>query len=194
MTSGGPSVAGRPRDAAIDDAARQATRELLIEVGWDGTTLSAVADRAQVSRPALYRRWPTKTHLVFDTLFGWAEEILPKQFDQSSQEWLHAAVEISFELFADPAVRAGTPGLLAAIANDEQLRRSLWERSGQPASQRIEAYLPGIIEPAEREAAARVLLAVLAGAPLFLELFAGEGIGPEARTVLRDLLSKQTSG
>lgn len=184
---------GRPRDAAIDDAARQATRELLVEVGWEGTTLSAVADRAKVSRPALYRRWPTRTHLIFDSLFGWAEDVLPKNLDQSPQEWLRTAVEISFELFTDPAVRAGTPGLLASIASDEALRQSLWERAGLPAVERIEEYLTGIEDAERRRAVAQAVLAMVAGAPLFLGLFAGDEAGAETRDVLTALLGSVAS-
>ena len=185
---------GRPRDGAIDDAARQAARELLIEVGWEGTTLSAVADRAKVSRPALYRRWPTRTHLIFDTLFGWAEDVLPKNLDQSPQEWLRTAVEISFELFADPAVRAGTPGLLASIASDDAMRQSLWERAGLPAVERIEEYLTGIEDAERRRAIAQAVLAMLAGAPLFLGLFAPDEAGAQTRDVLTALLGSVAAG
>lgn len=183
---------GRPRDAAIDDAARQATRDLLIEAGWDGTSLSAVADRAGVSRPALYRRWPTKTQLVFDTLFGWAEEILPKAAGQDPEEWLRNAVEISFELFKDPAVRAGTPGLLAVIASDEATRTGLWTRAGEPVIDLIEGYLPRIEDPEQRRATAQALLAVLAGAPLFMQLFGGD-TDPATRSVLTSLLEAITA-
>jgi AcrR family transcriptional regulator len=180
---------GRPRNAGIDDAAREATRQLLVEVGWEGTTLSAVADRAQVSRPALYRRWPTKTHLVFDTLFGWADDLLPKEIDQAPDEWLRTAVAISFELFGDPAVRAGAPGLLAVIANDDEMRRALWQRSGLPAVERIEHYFTHIEDDGRRRAVAQAVLAMLAGAPLFLQLFGGDTVGPETRAVLTSLVA-----
>lgn len=178
---------GRPRNAAIDDAARMACRDLLIESGWEGTTLSAVADRAGVSRPALYRRWPTKTHLVFDTLFGWADELLPKSLDQPPDEWMRTAVDIGFELFADPAVRAGTPGLLAVIASDDDMRESLWLRSGQPAVERIEAFIDSVDDPARRRSVAQAVLAVLAGAPLFLQLF-GRDTEDATRAMLTSLL------
>jgi AcrR family transcriptional regulator len=180
---------GRPRNSSIDDAARDATRQLLMELGWEGTTLSAVADRAQVSRPALYRRWPTKTHLVFDTLFGWADEVLPKELEQTPQEWLRTAVDVSFALFSDPAVRAGTPGLLAVMAGDDAVRRAMWERSGLPVVQRIEDYLPHIADLDRRRAVAQAVLAMLAGAPLFLQLFGGEDVGEETRAVLSSLVA-----
>ncbi|CAL9362996.1 putative HTH-type transcriptional regulator [Actinosynnema sp. ALI-1.44] len=57
-------MSGRPRSAEIDRALTTATLDLLAEVGYDALTLDAVASRAGVSRPALYRRWPTKLHLV----------------------------------------------------------------------------------------------------------------------------------
>ncbi|MBW4720199.1 TetR/AcrR family transcriptional regulator [Saccharothrix obliqua] len=57
-------MAGRPRSTHIDEALATAALALLDEVGYDALTLDAVATRAGVSRPALYRRWPTKLHLV----------------------------------------------------------------------------------------------------------------------------------
>lgn len=179
---------GRPRNSDIDEAARAATRELLVEVGWEGTTLSAVADRAGVSRPALYRRWPTKTHLVFDSLFGWSVEALPKADDQPPADWLRAAVETSFALFADPAVRAGAPGLLAVLATDDDLRRMLWEGSARPVVERIEQYLDHVPDDEQRRALAQAALAVIAGAPLFLELFGSDRVSPQARPALAALV------
>ncbi|TWP50153.1 TetR/AcrR family transcriptional regulator [Lentzea tibetensis] len=61
---------GRPRSAAVDRALTDATLALLDEVGLDALTLDAVAARAGVSRPALYRRWPSKLHLVAHVLMA----------------------------------------------------------------------------------------------------------------------------
>jgi AcrR family transcriptional regulator len=49
---------GRPRDPSCDLAILQATIELLAEVGYDRTSIDAVAARAGVSKPTIYRRWP----------------------------------------------------------------------------------------------------------------------------------------
>jgi AcrR family transcriptional regulator len=65
---------GRPRSAAVDLALTTATLELLDEVGFDALTVDAVAARAQVSRPAVYRRWPSKLHLVAHVL---TETVIP---------------------------------------------------------------------------------------------------------------------
>src|SRR5438067_12612598 len=60
-----PSTRGRPRDPLCDEAILKATIELVAEVGYDRTTLDAVATRAGVSKPTIYRRWPAgKDQLV----------------------------------------------------------------------------------------------------------------------------------
>ncbi|WP_242921129.1 TetR/AcrR family transcriptional regulator [Caulobacter sp. CCUG 60055] len=55
---------GRPRDAGIDVAIREAAWGLLGEVGYEALTFEAVAERAGCSRPALYRRFSSKGELV----------------------------------------------------------------------------------------------------------------------------------
>ncbi|WP_141631619.1 helix-turn-helix domain-containing protein, partial [Mycobacterium avium] len=49
---------GRPRDPRIDAAVLRATVELLAETGYPGLLVSAIAQRAGTSKPAIYRRWP----------------------------------------------------------------------------------------------------------------------------------------
>uniref|UniRef100_UPI001356BCFA helix-turn-helix domain-containing protein n=1 Tax=Cellulomonas citrea TaxID=1909423 RepID=UPI001356BCFA len=61
---------GRPRDQRVTDAALDATRELLVEVGYAGLTWELVARRARTSKTALHRRWPNRAALVLDAAFG----------------------------------------------------------------------------------------------------------------------------
>ena len=56
--------AGRPRDPGVEGAILDAVQELLIENGYAGTTIGAVADRARCGRSAIYRRWENKAELV----------------------------------------------------------------------------------------------------------------------------------
>src|SRR6202167_712818 len=60
---------GRPRDPRIDGAVLRATVELLAETGYPGLLVSAIAERAGTSKPAIYRRWPSKAHLVHEAVF-----------------------------------------------------------------------------------------------------------------------------
>jgi AcrR family transcriptional regulator len=49
---------GRPRDPARDAAIHQAALELIAEIGYERMTIDALAARAGVSKPTIYRRWP----------------------------------------------------------------------------------------------------------------------------------------
>lgn len=59
----------RPRvEGDREQEIRDATAEVLAEVGYDRLTMDAVAKAAQASKATLYRRWETKASLVLDTL------------------------------------------------------------------------------------------------------------------------------
>ncbi|UNB53932.1 TetR/AcrR family transcriptional regulator [Mycolicibacterium sp. YH-1] len=53
-----------------------ATRELLVERGFDGLTIEAVAARAGVGKQTIYRWWPSRPALVADVLLADADKIL----------------------------------------------------------------------------------------------------------------------
>ncbi len=59
---------GRPRDECREGQIRRAALEVLAEVGFDRLTMDAVAERAGAGKATLYRRWPSKGHLVVDVL------------------------------------------------------------------------------------------------------------------------------
>jgi AcrR family transcriptional regulator len=59
---------GRPRDPEIDAAALAGTLAVLDEAGYGGLTLEEVARRAGTTKPAIYRRWPTRQQLVLAAL------------------------------------------------------------------------------------------------------------------------------
>jgi AcrR family transcriptional regulator len=56
--------AGRPRDAAVDERVLAVARELLAVGGHGSVTVEAVATGAGVAKTTLYRRWPTRAHLL----------------------------------------------------------------------------------------------------------------------------------
>jgi AcrR family transcriptional regulator len=59
---------GRPRDPHIDSAVLDATLAVLTESGYNHLRLEEVARRAGTTKPAIYRRWPTRQHLVLAAL------------------------------------------------------------------------------------------------------------------------------
>lgn len=55
---------GRPRSARARQAILDATLQLLVEEGFDGMSIEAVATRAGVGKATIYRRWSSKRELV----------------------------------------------------------------------------------------------------------------------------------
>jgi AcrR family transcriptional regulator len=55
---------GRARDTAIDVRVLAVANRHLSRDGYDGMSISAVAQEAGTTRQALYRRWPTKADLA----------------------------------------------------------------------------------------------------------------------------------
>src|SRR5919201_1691169 len=62
-------AAARPRDRRLDAAVLGATRRLLVEVGYRDLSIEAVARRAGVHRPTIYRRWRSKAELVHAAIY-----------------------------------------------------------------------------------------------------------------------------
>lgn len=56
---------GRPRDPAVDALILKAASECLSRDGYERMTVDDVAREAGVTRPTVYRRWPTKEELAF---------------------------------------------------------------------------------------------------------------------------------
>jgi AcrR family transcriptional regulator len=118
---------GRPRDPRIDGAVLRATVELLAETGYPGLLVSAIAERAGTSKPAIYRRWPSKAHLVHEAVFpiGAATEI-PDTGSLPSD--LREMVCRAMVFLTTPAAKAALPGLVGEMAADPTLHAALLER------------------------------------------------------------------
>lgn len=75
-TSATPGPATRRRSEKSRVAIVTATRELLLEKGFDGLSIEAVAARAGVGKQTIYRWWPSRPALVADVLLEDAPQIL----------------------------------------------------------------------------------------------------------------------
>ncbi|BAX90328.1 TetR/AcrR family transcriptional regulator [Mycobacterium shigaense] len=77
-TRASPPAAGstRRRSEKSRTAIVTATRELLLERGFDGLTIEAVAARAGVGKQTIYRWWPSRPALVADVMLEDADKIL----------------------------------------------------------------------------------------------------------------------
>lgn len=75
----GQQVRGRPRLKIDEDEVGDAVAELFAEGGYDAVSISATAERLNVSRATLYRTVPSKQHL------------LNMVFDRSTRDLLESA-------------------------------------------------------------------------------------------------------
>ena len=120
--------AGRPRDPRIEQAALDAARDLLVEGGWSALTMAMVAERANTTKPALYRRWPSLPHLAYEAAFP-DELALDFAFTNDDlHEDLGDIVVGIRAILTSPVVSAALPGLLAEFSVHPQLHASLLAR------------------------------------------------------------------
>lgn len=68
--------APRRRSEKSRTAIVTATKELLLERGFDGLSIEAVASRAGVGKQTIYRWWPSRPALVADVLLEDSDKIL----------------------------------------------------------------------------------------------------------------------
>jgi AcrR family transcriptional regulator len=124
------SGAGRPRDERIDAALLSATIDLLAEVGYSKLTIAAVAARAEVTAPAIYRRFASKGELVYAAVLAtlpqgglpWSDPVAwTDRFEDSVRE----LVVINVDLFSRPAVRGAFAGLFSEFGREPGAAGSL---------------------------------------------------------------------
>lgn len=153
MTEQAPGRTGRPRDATIDARALAAARELLVEEGFAGTTVQAVAQRSGVHASAIYRRWASRLDLIVDAAFG---DLPPGRIRPTGdlRRDLRRFLRAYVATFEAPVARAAMPGLLAAASLDPGSRppRALEHLSVRPQFRDILAAAPpgavdGTVDP-----------------------------------------------
>lgn len=112
---------GRRRDPLTRENVLASTRRILAGQGYDHVTVERVAREAGVSRPTVYRRWPSKAHIVFDAAFQPADsaEILSSTGDFAAD--LRRFVRAVLEFWREPAVYAAALGILAERQRDPEL-------------------------------------------------------------------------
>lgn len=131
---------GRPRNRAIDDAVLRATVALLGESSYAELSLDVIAARAGTSKPAIYRRWRGKAHLVREAVFPIdATTTLPDT--GSLDEDVREMIKRTLSVLSTPAARAALPGLIGEMASDPTLHNALLERFSDIVVRGLNDYL-----------------------------------------------------
>ena len=124
-------AAGRPRDPGLDEEIRAAAREVIVEFGYEQTTLGAIAQRAGVSVPSIYRRWPGKRELIEEAVLHLDTFALPEPTGDLRAD-LGAWVRLFLDVAMEPAARAAVPGLISAYSRDPDSYNRLLTRGERP--------------------------------------------------------------
>lgn len=117
--------AGRPRDERIDAEVVAAVLRTLTTRGYRAVTIEGIARRVQRARSSLYRRWPSKRHLV---AYAVLKELgaAPAPDTGRLRGDLGAAVRTLHNAFAGPLGPA-LAGLVADMTHDAGLARIIRE-------------------------------------------------------------------
>ena len=108
---------GRPRSAVAREAALRAARSLIEESGVTAVTMEAVAARAGVGKPTLYRSWPNAQALAMAALMHAEQPSPPALGDKSPIDAQRAQVQDLARRFASRAGRGAA--VLVAMAEGE---------------------------------------------------------------------------
>ena len=183
---------GRPRNPAVDERIRIATLALLIDEGYAGVTMESVARRAGVAHTTIYRRWPSKAHLVHEVLFP-ASDVVELGADGSLEQVISDLVIGMVESISRPEARAALPGLLAEYRSDDELLGLMIRRFEPGITDLLTNALADAVARGEARpgvAAATVLETVIGAA--MVGTFLRADTPPEVRA--QDLLDLVMSG
>jgi len=139
MPSTAPARSGRPRDTAIDTAVLAATRRQLAESGLSALSMSAVAQEAGTTRPAIYRRWPTKLELAIAAVANLAEVAPPRSTDDPLADLI--AELTHFRHCITDAGALALAGVMLQDGADPELQRRYRDHLVKPRRARLRACL-----------------------------------------------------
>ncbi|PXX71128.1 TetR family transcriptional regulator [Nocardia tenerifensis] len=140
---------GPRRDEAARLAVLHAADDLLVEHGFGGLTVEAIARRAGVAKQTIYRWWPSKVEILLDTLIADSEKTLPVPESGATADTVRGYLR-AFARFLtrDPAGQV----LLALIAHAQHhpdTAASLHERYLGPRRAREREMLARAVESGE---------------------------------------------
>ena len=130
---------GRPRDEQLDRAILDRATEVLLSEGVDAVTFSRIAELAETTRPALYRRYRSPGELVVAALNHLAADTLPPRTGDHL-----ADLEAELRNFRDGITRTNSIALVGSMltrAVDETLATAYRDLLVGPRRARIRALL-----------------------------------------------------
>lgn len=125
---------GRPREERVTRDVLDAVVELVAESGMGALTMDAVAARAGVSKPAMYRRWPTKQDLVIAAAESRIGPLVVPDLGDFRAE-LHAVLTARREAYSRPGIDRLLAGMIGAAAEEGAVREAFSAYSARVMSE-----------------------------------------------------------
>ena len=138
---------GRPRDGQIDADVVSAVLTVLRRSGYRSVTIEGIARDVQRARTSIYRRWPSKRHLVAYAVISELGDN-PAPDTGSLQRDLEAAVKTLWSAFCGPLGQA-LGGLVGEMAQDAELATTIREEVLASRRQSIRAAFARALERGE---------------------------------------------
>jgi AcrR family transcriptional regulator len=194
--------AGRPRSAHSHQAILEATLALFAEVGLQGLSIEAIAERAGVGKTTIYRRWSTKEDIIADALDLFRAEHPIPDTGNIRDDLLFIAQESQTLFNRDPLFSKLVTRFIAEIKAKPEVYRTFYEKMAGP---RIRQFRQ-VIERAQQRGELRsdldatfilyLIVSTLAYGNLFTELidpFTPQFYDPAAAvdTLLRGIGTQQ---
>lgn len=133
----------KPNPARRSERSRQAVlaaaRELVSELGYAKVSIEAIAARAGVGKQTIYRWWPSKGAVIFDSFLALSEGEdengvrLPDTGDIEAD--LKTVMRATVAEFADPAFEAPVRALNMEIIADPALAEAYREKLAGPVDE-----------------------------------------------------------
>jgi AcrR family transcriptional regulator len=161
-------VRGRPRDPRRREAILRAAIMLVAEVGYDRMTVDALAARAGVSKPTIYRRWPGgKKQIVLDAIRSKHEDLdLLPDAGSLRGDLLGLLGRMIEHIDEDAHVAAG---VISQLRDSEELAALMREEVVTLERRRYDVLIERAVARGELSADARItpLIADVAGSVIF---------------------------
>ncbi|MEU0135732.1 TetR/AcrR family transcriptional regulator [Streptomyces sp. NPDC006296] len=149
-----------------------AARALVVEQAYEKVTVEAIATRAGVGKQTIYRRWPSKSAVVFAALLALSEDAggqsvaLPDTGNLRTD--LKLVMRATAEEFTDPSFDRLIRALNTEITNDAALAAEYREKLARPLEAAKKARLRRAQEAGQLDTEADLdLVLEMLYAPLF---------------------------
>jgi AcrR family transcriptional regulator len=181
---------GRPRDEQAEQAIIDATITILDEAGFAGLSIEAVAARAGVSRPTVYRRWPTKLDLAVDAVLRTAPPLDLTETADPQADLRRLVSGLVSEMTSSAVGRVIAAAFITGDADAEPLASKLTEDYLRPGR----AALTSVLQRAASQGILRddldteLLLDLMLGAPAYRWLITGKPVDAATTRTAVDLI------